>query len=52
VVRVWWKPLITLIWIGAIFMAVGGTVSLFDRRLRVGAPARSRKRQLATGAEA
>lgn len=52
VVRVWWKPLITLIWIGAIFMAVGGTVSLFDRRLRVGAPARSRKRQLAAGAEA
>ena len=45
VVRVWWKPLITLIWIGAIFMAVGGTVSLFDRRLRVGAPARSQPKR-------
>ncbi len=40
VVRIWYKPLITLIWIGAIFMAGGGAVSLSDRRLRVGAPAR------------
>ncbi|MEH6718948.1 MAG: heme lyase CcmF/NrfE family subunit [Aurantimonas endophytica] len=46
VVRIWWKPLITLIWIGTIFMAVGGTVSLADRRLRVGAPARGRGRKL------
>jgi cytochrome c-type biogenesis protein CcmF len=47
VVRIWWKPLITLIWIGTIFMAVGGTVSLADRRLRVGAPSRGRGRKLA-----
>ncbi|HEX2019047.1 MAG TPA: heme lyase CcmF/NrfE family subunit [Aurantimonas sp.] len=46
VVRIWWKPLITLIWIGTIFMAVGGTVSLADRRLRVGAPSRGRGRKL------
>ena len=40
VVRVWWKPLVTLIWGGALVMMVGGFVSLMDRRLRVGAPAR------------
>jgi len=39
VVRVWWKPLILLIWLGGAVMMLGGTVSLFDRRLRVGAPA-------------
>ena len=44
VVRIWWKPIITLIWLGTIFMAVGGTVSLADRRLRVGAPSRGRNR--------
>jgi len=40
VVRVWWKPLVTLIWGGALVMMLGAAVSLFDRRLRVGAPAR------------
>ena len=44
VVRVWWKPLVTLIWIGALAMAAGGAVSLFDRRLRVGAPSRRKQR--------
>jgi cytochrome c-type biogenesis protein CcmF len=43
VVRVWWKPMVTLIWLGALVMMAGGTLSLLDRRLRVGAPARSRK---------
>lgn len=42
VVRVWWKPLVTLIWGGALVMMVGAAVSLADRRLRVGAPARRR----------
>src|SRR5690606_34070510 len=42
VVRIWWKPLVTLIWLGALVMMAGGTVSLFDRRLRVGAPTRRR----------
>ena len=36
------KPLVTLIWIGALVMAAGGALSLTDRRLRVGAPARAR----------
>ncbi|MBE7183664.1 MAG: heme lyase CcmF/NrfE family subunit [Methylobacterium mesophilicum] len=40
VVRAWWKPLITLIWGGALVMMLGGTLSLLDRRLRVGAPSR------------
>jgi cytochrome c-type biogenesis protein CcmF len=43
VVRIWWKPLVTLIWGGTLAMMLGGAVSLFDRRLRVGAPAKSRK---------
>ncbi|EKF40652.1 cytochrome c-type biogenesis protein CcmF [Nitratireductor indicus C115] len=38
VVRVWWKPFVTLIWLGALVMMAGGAVSLLDRRLRVGAP--------------
>jgi cytochrome c-type biogenesis protein CcmF len=42
-VRLYWKPLVTLIWFGAIAMACGGLVSLSDRRLRVGAASRLRK---------
>jgi cytochrome c-type biogenesis protein CcmF len=40
VVRIWYKPWILCIWLGAVIMAAGGVVSLSDRRLRVGAPAR------------
>ena len=40
-VRVYWKPLVPWIWIGAIIMAFGGVVSLSDRRWRVGAAARA-----------
>lgn len=43
VVRIWWKPMVTLIWGGALVMMLGGFVSLLDRRLRVGAPARARR---------
>jgi cytochrome c-type biogenesis protein CcmF len=43
VVRVWWKPMILCIWIGTLIMMAGGAVSLFDRRLRVGAPQKTRK---------
>ena len=53
VVRVWYKPLVTLIWIGALFMMAGGMASLADRRLRVGAPSSARKpAKAATGAAA
>ncbi len=34
--RMFWKPLVTTIWIGALVMALGGAVSLSDRRLRIG----------------
>ncbi|MEX0408175.1 heme lyase CcmF/NrfE family subunit [Aquibium sp. LZ166] len=51
VVRIWWKPFVTLIWLGAVVMMGGGILSLLDRRLRVGAPARrARKTGEATGA--
>ena len=36
--RVYWKPMVLLIWIGCLIMSIGGLVSLTDRRLRVGAP--------------
>ncbi|BBE72032.1 heme lyase CcmF/NrfE family subunit [Oharaeibacter diazotrophicus] len=38
VVRMWDKPLVTLIWLGGLVMMAGGALSLSDRRLRVGAP--------------
>jgi cytochrome c-type biogenesis protein CcmF len=40
--RLYWKPLVTLIWLGACCMALGGAISLTDRRLRFGAPARAK----------
>ena len=43
-VRLYFKPLVTLIWIGAIIMAFGGIISLTDRRLRIGAPTQSRNK--------
>ncbi|MGJ8528461.1 heme lyase CcmF/NrfE family subunit [Maritalea sp.] len=42
VVRVWYKPMITLIWLGALIMALAGAYSLSDRRMRVAAPKRSK----------
>jgi cytochrome c-type biogenesis protein CcmF len=38
VVRAWFKPYVTLIWLGALIMAGAGILSLSDRRLRIGAP--------------
>jgi len=52
VVRVWWKPLVTLIWIGALVMMAGGLCAIADRRLRVGAPARRKLDRQAAGAAA
>ena len=40
-VRASYKPLVTLIWLGAVVMAFGGALSLSDRRLRIGAPRRA-----------
>jgi cytochrome c-type biogenesis protein CcmF len=41
VVRLWSHPLIVWIWIGGFTMALGGLVSLCDRRLRLGVAARA-----------
>ena len=38
--RMFWKPLVSLIWLGALVMASGGLLSLSDRRLRVGVAVR------------
>jgi cytochrome c-type biogenesis protein CcmF len=40
--RLYYKPLVTLIWIGALVMALGGACSLADRRLRIGVAKRAR----------
>jgi len=40
--RLYWKPLVTLIWIGALVMGFGGALSLSDRRLRIGVARRAR----------
>jgi cytochrome c-type biogenesis protein CcmF len=49
VVHAWWKPLVTLIWLGGLVMMVGAAVSLSDRRLRVGAPAARQRRLVGAG---
>ncbi|MCX8256243.1 heme lyase, CcmF subunit [Beijerinckiaceae bacterium RH AL1] len=41
--KLFWKPLVTLIWIGALVMGFGGALSLSDRRLRFGVAARARR---------
>ncbi len=43
VARIYYHPMVLLIWIGPFLMAIGGFVSLSDRRFRVGAPRRSAK---------
>jgi cytochrome c-type biogenesis protein CcmF len=49
-VRASYKPLVTLIWLGAFVMAFGGALSLSDQRLRIGAPRRAVARRPATAA--
>lgn len=41
-VRGYWNPLATLLFVGPLIMALGGLVSLSDRRLRLGVAARRR----------
>jgi cytochrome c-type biogenesis protein CcmF len=40
--RLYWKPYVALIWIGALIMALGGAFSLSDRRLRIGVARRAK----------
>jgi len=49
--RLYWKPLVTLIWLGAAAMALGGALSLADRRLRFGVAARAKAAHAAAPAE-
>jgi cytochrome c-type biogenesis protein CcmF len=49
--RAYWKPLVLLIWIGAVVMALGGLVSLSDRRARIGVPVKARAPAAAVPAE-
>ena len=51
-VRIYHKPLVTWIWLGAALMVAGGLVSLSDRRFRVGAPTRARRAAAAAQAQA
>jgi cytochrome c-type biogenesis protein CcmF len=46
-VRIYYKPLVVLIWLGAVVMALGGVLSLSDRRLRIGAPMPARRKAAA-----
>jgi cytochrome c-type biogenesis protein CcmF len=38
IVRLYYNPLVNLIWLGAVFMFAGGVLSLTDRKYRIGAP--------------
>jgi cytochrome c-type biogenesis protein CcmF len=42
-IRLYYKPMVLLIWLGAVIMMLGGALSLSDRRLRVGAPKPGKK---------
>jgi cytochrome c-type biogenesis protein CcmF len=46
-VRAYYHPLAPWIWFGPLVMALGGFVSLSDRRFRIGAPRRARSRAAA-----
>ena len=50
-VRLYYKPMVLLIWLGAVLMMIGGALSLSDRRLRVGAPKPARVRVATQAAE-
>ena len=50
-IRLYFNPLVRLIWLGALVMFFGGAVSLSDRRLRVGAPKPARMKRVLQPAE-
>jgi len=50
-VRLYHKPLVLLIWLGAVAMVIGGGLSLSDRRLRVWAPKPARSKAAMQPAE-
>ena len=50
-IRLYFHPMVRLIWIGAVLMFLAGIASLSDRRLRVGAPSRRDKAPVPAPAE-
>ncbi len=40
--RLYYKPMINCLWIGCVLMALGGFVSLSDRKYRIGAPKKNK----------
>ncbi len=48
-VRIYHNPLVTWIWGGVVMMGIAGTISLADRRHRVGAPTTAKARREKTG---
>ncbi len=51
-VRAYWHPFVLLIWLGPLLMAMGGLMSLSDRRFRLGTSTRALMPQaIAVGAE-
>ena len=51
-VRAYWNPLARLIFLGPLLMALGGAISLSDRRLRLGLPRRAEAAPASPQAEA
>lgn len=51
-VRLYFKPYVVWLWIGSTSMVFGGLLSLTDRRLRIGAPARRRRKAVPAAAPA
>ena len=51
VTRLYFNPLVAWMWAGALIMALGGFLSLSDRRYRIGAPARRRRGAVPAAAE-
>jgi cytochrome c-type biogenesis protein CcmF len=49
-VRLYHKPFINWLWLGALFMVVGGFLAASDRRYRIGAKARASAGQVTQGA--
>ena len=42
--RLWWKPFVTLIWLGGVLVALGGFLALLGRALRGWRPGVKRER--------
>jgi cytochrome c-type biogenesis protein CcmF len=50
-IRAYWNPLAGLIFLGPVIMALGGLISLSDRRLRIGVPRRRERPQPAAAGQ-